>query len=176
MHTNREEVIQTARLRLQTMTDADEDGVIELLTNEEIGKTFMVPNFQSREQAYRVFTSIKTASQSPEKFVYGIYLNGKIIGFLNDVEQTDEYIELGFVVHPDYKNHGYATEAFSAAMQALFALGWKCVKTGAFAENGASIRVMEKSGMTRLDEVTKIEYRGQEHDCVWFEKRAEKQA
>ena len=37
-------------------------------------------------------------------------------------------------------------------------------------KNTASIRVMEKCEMTRLDEVTNIEYRGENHACVWFEK------
>ncbi len=43
------------------------------------------------------------------------------------------------------------------------------VKTGAFTENIASIRVMEKCGMRRFDETEEIEYRGKNHTCVYYE-------
>ena len=171
MHDDRPAFIQTPRLRLQTLNDIDAERVMDLLTNEQIGKTFMVPDFTEREQSRRVFEALKKLSQNPGRFVYGIWLGDTLIGLLNDVEQTQEYVEIGFVIDPKYQNCGYATEALSSALQSLFALGWKCVKTGAFAENTASIRVMEKCEMVRLDEVTDIEYRERNHRCVWFEKR-----
>jgi RimJ/RimL family protein N-acetyltransferase len=170
MYKDRPAVLHTPRLRLQTLNDIDAERMMDLLTNEQISKTFMVPNFTEREQSRRVFEALKTLSQNPARFVYGIWLGDTLIGLLNDVEQTQEYVEIGFVIDPNYQNHWYATEAFSCALQALFALGFQCVKTGAFAENTASIRVMEKCEMTRLEEVTNIEYRGENHACVWFEK------
>ena len=44
-------IIKTDRLCLRVIGDGDREGLIELLKNEEIGKTFMVPDFKSREPA-----------------------------------------------------------------------------------------------------------------------------
>ena len=171
MSTKQFPTINTPRLCLRAMTDADADKVMALLTNEEVGKTYLVPDFQSQEDVRRVFEALKRLSASPEHFVYGIYLQEELIGFLNDVEIEGAEIELGFVIDPSRKNRGYATEALAAAMETLFRLEYCVVKTGAFQENAASIRVMEKCAMVRLPQVTPLEYRGITHNCVWFEKR-----
>ena len=89
----------------------------------------------------------------------------------DDVEITETSIELGYVIHPAHHNCGFATEALQACIQALHTMGFETVRTGAFEENPASIRVMEKSGMTRLAETEIIPYRGKDHLCVYFEKR-----
>ena len=76
-----------------------------------------------------------------------------------------------YVISPLYKNNGYAPEVLIKAIDELFNLGFNVVKTGAFINNLASIRVMEKAQMTRLKEITPIEYKGVTYDCVNFEKR-----
>jgi len=164
-------ILNTPRLCLRAITDADAHKVMALLTNEEVGKTYLVPDFQSPEDVRRVFEALKRLSASPEHFVYGIYLQEELIGFLNDVQIEGSEIELGLVIDPSRKNRGFATEALTAAMDALFRLGYGAVKTGAFQENAASIRVMEKCEMVRLPQVTPLTYRGITHNCVWFEKR-----
>ena len=53
------------------------------------------------------------------------------------------------------------------AIADLFELGFKQVVAGAFVENPASLRVMEKAGMTPIEKVDEIEYRGRTHTCVY---------
>ena len=86
-------------------------------------------------------------------------------------EIKDGKIELGYVIDPGHKNRGYATEALTAAIKALLDMGYDAVRTAAFEGNIPSIRVMEKSGMDRMDFTDELEYRGVTHRCVWFEKR-----
>lgn len=50
----------------------------------------------------------------------------------------------------------------------LFQMGYKQVITGAFEENIASRRVMEKCGMILTESEEKIEYRGKVHRCVYY--------
>ena len=50
----------------------------------------------------------------------------------------------------------------------LFSFGFLQVTAGAFENNAASIRVMEKSGMVRLDRTDTVTYRGKEHRCVYY--------
>lgn len=164
--------IKTDRLCLHTICDRDREAVIELLTNEEISQTFMVPDFKSHEEKVQMYEALQTMSESDEHFVYGIYLNDSMIGFLNDVDISENEIELGYVIHPDQKNKGYATEALKKSMQILLNSGFFAVKAGAFEENSASMRVMEKCGMIRTEQEDTIEYRGKNHRCIYYKKEA----
>ena len=165
-------IIHTERLCLRAIDDSDKAEVLSIITNSEVAKTFMLPDFASLEEELRLFESLKRLSNADERFVYGISLNGKIIGFINEVEISGDEIELGFVIHPDHKSNGYATEVLVASMRELFRLGFSKVKTGVFEGNLASMRVMEKSSMIRLDMTSSLEYRGKVHKCIWFEKTA----
>lgn len=163
-------VIHTERLCLQSIRDTDQVDMIALFTNEEIVKTYMMPMFESQDEKLRLFEGLRTMSFSEEHFVYGIYLNDKMIGFINDVEISEKEIELGYVIHPSQKNKGYATEVLKKSMEMLFASGYSIVKAGAFEENSASMRVMEKSGMTLAEQREIIEYRGKKHHCIYYKK------
>ena len=165
-------IIETERLVLRSMREEDCDDVCTLLTNEQIAKTYMLPDFSSMEEKIELFNFLKDLSDNSKRFVYGIDLDGHIIGFINDVEIGDSVIELGFVINPEYHNRGYATEVLTYAIDALHDMCYTTVKTGAFECNLASRRVMEKAGMQRLDSTEEIEYRGVVHRCIMFEKRA----
>jgi RimJ/RimL family protein N-acetyltransferase len=55
---------------------------------------------------------------------------------------------LGWCVDPAYSGRGYATEAAAELLRICFEeLGLRRVVAGAFADNAASVRVMEKIGM-----------------------------
>jgi RimJ/RimL family protein N-acetyltransferase len=62
------------------------------------------------------------------------------------------------------------TEALQLAFDELFNLGYEEIITGAFSANAASIRVMEKCGMTPMDQTDEMEYRGNMHTCVYYKK------
>ena len=170
MQGKRPERIQTDRLCLRAITDSDEESMVAALTCAEISKMYMIPEFSSPQEAKPLFERLKNLSAGQDRFVYGIYWEEKLIGWVNEVEDTGEAMELGFVITPTYQRQGFATETLSACMQALFAAGYHTVKTGAFEENIASIRVMEKCGMVRMTETETIEYRGNTHRCILFEK------
>lgn len=165
------EIIKTRRLTLRPFSDGDAEDVIAMLCDGEIKKTYMIPDLDDLEKQMKMFARFKVLSVSDEHFVYGIVAEDKLVGFMNDVEMSDDLVELGYVIDPAYKGRGYATEALSAAINELYEAGFSCVRTGAFEENAASIRVMEKCGMTRIDQVDFIEYRGKNHRCVYYEKR-----
>ena len=161
-------IINTSRLSLRFINDADMDDVIKLLTNEEIGTTFLLPIFKSRDEEIKTFDKFKYMSASEDYFMYGICLHNKVIGFINVVEIKGSEVEVGYVIHPDHKNNGFATEALGAAIQELLDSGYTAVKTGAFEDNIASIRVMQKCSMQRVEEEDFIEYRGRVHRCIYY--------
>ena len=163
------QIIKTNRLLLKNISDNDLNRVTYLLTNQEISKTYMVPNFNSEEEVIKLFEILKKISNNEKRFTYGIYLEDNLIGLINDVDIENQTIELGFVIDPEYKNNGYATEVLSKAINVLFEMGYEVINTGAFEENIASIKVMEKSKMTRLNKTLDIDYRGLMHRCVCFQ-------
>ena len=163
--------LQTDRLSLQAIGDPDTEDLISILCNDEIKKTYMVPDFPAREDALRLSERIRQLSLLPDRFVYGIKLNGRLIGLINEVDRSDNAIEVGYVIHPDYQNRGYATEALRASVQELFRMGYTAVRAGIFEGNDASKRVIEKSGMHLINLTEEIEYRGQTHRCIYFEIR-----
>lgn len=163
------DIIRTERLCLKSITDKDADGAIDILTSKDVAKTFILPEFKSREEAEKLFCIIMDRSYQKDRFVYGVYLGERIIGFINDVEMTESEIELGYVIHPNEKSKGYATEVLAASIKELLLAGYKKVKAGAFEDNPASMRVMEKCGMTRSYSDEDIEYRGEIRHCINYE-------
>ena len=164
-------MLQTARLIIKKITEGDQESALDLLTNGTIKKTYMLPDFEKREDAVPLFRRIMELSQGDQRYVRGIYLNDHLIGYSNEVEVVEKSIELGYLIHPDYHGKGYMTEALVALIPALFALGYEEVVCGAFEENPASLRVMAKAGMTLLDKTDEIEYRGKMHRCIYYSAR-----
>lgn len=76
-------------------------------------------------------------------------------------------IEVGYVISPEYKGNGYATEALKAAIDELFRMGYNHVTAVFFEENAASRRVMEKCGMHLLDMEDTEDYQGVTHRCLY---------
>ena len=159
--------IQTARLTLRPIEATDMEQMLVLLTDETIKKTYMIPDFASREEAIRLEERFAALSHDASRVVVGIALDEKIIGFINDVGIEDGEIELGYALHPDFHGQGLMTEAIGALIDQLFAAGYRRVVAGAFESNAASLRVMEKCGMQKMDKTEKIAYRGQEHTCLY---------
>ena len=164
---------QTERLKIRPITNADRESVLDLLTNETVGKTYMLPQYQNREEAIPLFERLVALSRDESRFVAGIYWEGRFIGMMNDTEIKGTQIEMGYAYLPDFYGRGFATEAFKGTIDYLFSHGFATVLAGAFSENLASLRVMEKCGMTRQEYTDEIEYRGKTHTCLYYAARKE---
>lgn len=159
---------KTNRLEVGPMKDADREAILDLVTDEIVGKTYMFPAYKNREEALPLFHRLVQMGTDESRFVAGVYLENRFIGMMNDVEMKDGKIEMGYAYLPAYYNRGYATEAFRGAIEYLLAHGFHTVVAGAFSENPASLRVMEKCGMTKQDYTDEIEYRGNTHTCIYY--------
>lgn len=161
-------LIQTERLELKPITPDSLERLTDLLTDALVTKFYMVPDFPTREDAWKLSHRLMELSYQEERRVAGIYLNNDLIGILNQTDAADDHIELGYALLPQYHNRGFATEALRGAIDYCFSLGFREVRTGAFADNPASIRVMVKSGMRQIPLREQITYRGQTHECVYY--------
>ena len=153
---------------LRPITDLDKELMIEIFKNEEVKETYMIPDYSSDEGYINLFENFKKLSNDTRRYVRGIYLGNKLIGFINEVEKTEESIELGYVISPLYKGRGFATRALDLSINYLLSIGYKEIVCGAFETNLASIRVMEKAEMKKMLKTDQIEYRGKMHKCIYY--------
>ena len=160
--------IETKRLTVKPISENYKAEMLALFYDDEIKQTYMLPDFENTREAEKLFCTFVRLSNSPDRVVGGIFCDRKLIGFINDVGVEAGSIELGYVISPEYKNQGYCTEALSAVIDYLFKTGFEAVICGAFEENAASIRVMQKCKMRLLDKVEEIYYREKNHRCVYY--------
>ena len=116
-----------------------------------------------------MFSRLKAICESDKHFAYGIYLNNKIIGLINSVVVEDKSIEMGYFIKSSLWNNGYATEALRAVIAELFRIGFDTIICSHFEENTASGKVMLKCGMKLIDRTETLEYRGVEHNLLYYE-------
>lgn len=164
----RKENLTTKNLVLKSIEDDDRNDVFSVFENALVGKTYMIPVFPDDEAREKFFLRLKENTLKTTRFCYGIYCNKSFIGLLNDVDVKNDEIEVGYCLHPDVWNRGYATEALEAAIKELFRMGYKTVVAAHFIENSASGRVMQKCGMTRINREEVIEYKGVKHQCIYY--------
>ena len=170
-------VLETDRLILRPLTVNDAEAEFVWLSDPEV----------NRFMPYNLYTSVDEArnwlrhvEQETTEYHFGFVRreDGLLIG-AGSIGPADEpcYAHLpgawafGYNLRRDCWNRGYATEALTAAIAELFRLGFDTVRAGYFSKNAASGRVMEKSGMRRIDHTDTIEYRGAEHLCFYYEIR-----
>lgn len=164
----RKETLTTENLVLKSLEDSDSSALFSVLENPLVRKTYMSPVFESDDARNKFFLRMKEVSNNFDRFVYGIYLNKSLIGLINDVARENDEVEVGYCLHPDVWNKGYATEALKAAIQELFRIGFKTVVAAHFDGNLASGKVMQKSGMVRINRQEVIEYQGVKHQCIYY--------
>jgi RimJ/RimL family protein N-acetyltransferase len=142
--------------------------MMDICKSDAVKATYMVPDLHTREDEAKLFSRICELSMKNDRYVFGIFLDGELIGLLNDTDICGNTIEVGYAIHPDYWGNGYATEALSAVIPHLFSAGFDEIIAGAFECNPASLRVMEKSGMKKSNLKATVDYRGVTHNCVYY--------
>ena len=162
-------IMKQTKIALRPIPTTDAESIADILLDTSVKQSYMVGDL-AKEEAYQMGLRIASLSCTEDRYVRGIYMNNGLVGFLNDVEIKDGTIELGWVIAPAHQGNGYATEAVRIAIDDLFSKGYIRVIAGAFSENSASIRVMEKAGMIRQELTELIEYRGITHTCIYYAK------
>lgn len=155
---------------LRPILPEDRKRMLDIITSSQVSRTYMLPNFTDRDAAIPLFRRLMEMSKDASKYVRAIAVDDSLVGFLNHTNIDGDSMELGYVIHPDSQGKGYMTQALQLAMEELFSLGYREIITGAFSTNSASIRVMEKCCMVRMDKADVITYRGKTHTCVYYSK------
>ena len=102
-------------LTLGPLEEKDRAPLLRMAADGRIQKTYMLPDLNTPAEEDAFFPRLQALSASPERFVYGIFLDGQLIGFLNEVVREGDEIELGYFIDPAYWGRGCAARALRAA-------------------------------------------------------------
>lgn len=148
--------IQTERLALRPFTRGDVDAVYAYRQRDDVAR-YLSDDPSSREacaEAVQVRTVQTGWHAEGDKIVLAVErrtdhaMMGEVSLILRS--QIARQGEVGYILHPDYHGHGYATEATRALMRVGFELaGLHRIYARCDARNDRSWRVMERLGMRR---------------------------
>ena len=161
-------MIETANLVLDMLKDKDKDETIKILTDDEVKKTYVIPDLTIKDQD-NLFKKLKLNSKSEGHYVRGIFKENKLIGVINENGRlVDGKVDLSLALSPEYQGQGLAKEALQGALEELFKLNYNEVSAYAFADNLACINVLEACGMQKIEREEEMDYRGQKHKVVFY--------
>ena len=164
---NKKPEIKSYRLTLKSIEEKDKESMLKMVKDSKIKKTYMLPDFESKEQEDNFFNKLKDFSCSNEHIVYGIYLKDRLIGFINDVAKTEDTVEVGYFIDSDEWNKGYATEALWAYLKQLCEMGYYYFEAAYFEGNDASKKVMENCCMHSSGKKEIIHYHGKDQLAIY---------
>jgi RimJ/RimL family protein N-acetyltransferase len=147
-----EGTLETERLRLSPLTEADLDDLVELDGDPEVRRRvdplgIIIPVERNERRTYEWERFV-----SPGGF-YGTRerIGNAFVGWfqLEEAPDRDGEAELGYRLRRNVWGLGYATEGATALVaHALDVLGYRRVFAHALNDNPASIRVLENAGLT----------------------------
>jgi RimJ/RimL family protein N-acetyltransferase len=146
---------RTERLELRPVGDGDIDRILEYRNDPEVIRWLL--STEVEPDAFRA--AWRAAAEDPHDHSVAVVLDGTVIGTVSLTlvdgmgqpgmpERTEA--DLGYVFDPAYGGRGYAKEAVTAVVAAAFEeLGVRRMTAGCFADNQASVRILEGLGMRR---------------------------
>ncbi|WP_229071207.1 GNAT family N-acetyltransferase [Actinoplanes sp. DH11] len=149
------ENLRTERLELRPVRDEDVDRILEYRNLPAVTRWLLT----TEVDAASLRAAWRRAAENPDDHSVAVTLDGLVIGtvsltVLDGMGQPDmpprTEADLGYTFDPAYGGRGYATEAVTAMVAYAFdRLGVRRITAGCFADNLASVRILEKVGMRR---------------------------
>lgn len=151
--------LTTSRLTLRPLTAADVEAAHALWTDPDVRRYLWDNEAITPDRAREVVEASRRDFAARQYGLWGVYesLSGAFIGFAGCREWPDGGPELMYGLAPAWWGRGLATEAAGAVLEHVFErLGHPFAMAATDPPNAASIRVMERLGMT-------FEWRGEMH-------------
>lgn len=147
-------ILETPRLYLREMTPEDAEHAYILNSDPEVLRYTGDDPFESVEEACEFLVNYESYKRYGLGR-WGVILKetGEYLGWcgLKYTPELDEF-DIGYRFMKKFWGFGYATEAAAACLELGFnQLGIKTIVGRAMPENDASVRVLEKIGLTYLE-------------------------
>jgi RimJ/RimL family protein N-acetyltransferase len=150
-------VIRTKRLVLRPLQQQDAEPIFSLFNNWEVVRRLSSPPWPyTLDHARDFIRNRMKPRQNPAEAIFIITADGKLAGVIDWMPSTRAAggsPTLGYWLGQPYWGRGYMSEAARAFIAYIFAEGaGESIRSGAFADNMASLRVQEKLGFERIGE------------------------
>jgi RimJ/RimL family protein N-acetyltransferase len=152
--------LETERLTLRPFTEADYPLILRISSDPQTteylyywGRIGTTPESDARRFLDYAVKNWKKSPIRAREFCLVLKDTGEAIGdgSVEWVEGEPGTAEIGWILLPEYRGKGYATEAVKAFLPAMAQkLNIKEVYGICLAENTASVRVLEKCGFTQI--------------------------
>ncbi len=143
--------LRTDRLVLRKIALDDIDDMYEYAKDPAVTKYLTWSPHPDKAYTFEYVSYLQDRYKSGDFFDWGIIYDGKMIGTCGFTRFDFQHNcgEIGYVVNPDYHDMGIATEAVGRVIKYGFErLRLNRIECRFMMENTASLRVMEKNGMT----------------------------
>ena len=167
-------ILETERLILREITEADTAGIFACFSNEEVTKYYGQETLKNKEEAKGFVTFFDQSYRDKRGIRWGIELKGTkefigTIGF-NALSLKHKRAEIGYELNQDYWRKGYATEAITKVLEyGLNDLGLTRIGAVVFVENIASNELLLSLGFEKEGVLKQYMYQNRvAHDtCVY---------
>lgn len=165
-------LLETPRLIFRELQIEDATSMFELDSNAEVHRYLGNTPVKSKEESEKIIQFIRKqyVDNGLGRWALIEKASGAFMGWAGlklvkeEINGHKDFYDLGYRLMPQYWGKGYATEAGKALVNYAFeTLQIKNVFAFVDAENAASIKVLQKSG---LHCESQFEYEGQKH--LWF--------
>src|SRR6476659_1666289 len=150
--------MRTRRLHLRPPRESDAEPLLALFANWEVMRWLSSPPWPYTPDDARFFINARNAP-SPEFITAAIVLDDALIGVIDTIIKPASAIQrergyaIGYWIGQPYWGRGYMSEAARSFIAHVFrTIPDDTIYSGAFADNGPSLRIQEKIGFTRDDE------------------------
>lgn len=147
--------LHTPRLTLRQIQHSDTPALYEIRTNPKALQYFERAPLENMEAALALLQKIEQGYQSKESILWVLAAQGPAkpmmgtCGFWR-IEWENRRAEVGYLLHPDFWNRGYMTEALQALIPyAFYTLQLHSLEANVNPKNIGSIRVLEKLGFVQ---------------------------
>lgn len=153
-------VLETERLILRQLSQADNQEVHRLLTDPDVNKHYGRLRANSFEEACTYIDYINVGISKSKVYYWGVCLRGeqKIAGTvcLWNLRKTEGIIEIGYELLPEWQGKGFMQELLPVVIDFAFnTLGYQKIDAWPNLENERSIRLLEKNKFRRDHEAEK---------------------
>ena len=144
--------IYTPRLILRKMEVSDAKDMFSYAKDEQLTKYLLWAPHESEDYTRSYLKYVQKLYKNGTFFDWAVVLRrtGKMIGTCGfaEFDPVNHSAQIGYVIHPEFQNCGYATEAAHAVIRYAFEkLLLHRVEARFMKGNEASCRVMQKLGM-----------------------------
>jgi len=142
--------LTTPRLKLRKFRATDAEAMFRNWANDdEVTRNLTWRTHADVSETQGVIDNWLNGYAYPRFYLWAIELDGELIGSIGCAQPDLNLgeIKFGYALSRAYWGHGYMTEALTAVINHLFALGYNRITANHYLENPASGRVMEKCGL-----------------------------